>query len=134
MKLNLHNLRVWSLTFALSVLICAGLSQQAPISGSMALTVTITSGGTTITKSVDIDQEQLDAISLHTTRWNNSTGTSHGADRLMEDVLLPWLRNQVEINLKARADAITKASQELTYEQRLQLIQQMQESIQNAKK
>ena len=132
MKRCLHNFLVWSLSFTLVALTWTSPAQQAQT--GMTLSVSITSGGVTVSRSADIDQEQLDAILLHTGKWNNGTGTSHGADRLMEDVLVPWLRVRVDANLKARADTITKASQELTYEQRLQLIQRIQESIQNAKK
>lgn len=84
----------------------------------------------TITVTVPVTQEQLDAITAYTSAWNNGTGTSTVADRIRDDVIAPWLKSQTDAAYTAAVARLGEAAKGLSYAERLALIQQVTQQVQ----
>jgi len=83
----------------------------------------------TITVTIPVTQEQLDAANAYVSTWNNGTGTSTLAERIRDDVISPWLKTQTEAAYTASVARLGEAAKGLTYAERIALIQQVQQQI-----
>ena len=83
----------------------------------------------TLTITVQLTQEQVDALTAYTARWNNDTGTSTIADRLRDDAIAPFLKARTEEAYTAAVARLGEAARSLTYAERMALIAQVQQQI-----
>ena len=84
---------------------------------------------TTLTITLQLNQEQLDALTAYTTEWNGQNGTATIQDRLIADAINPFIKAKVDAAYDNAIKRLGDAAKGLTYEQRLALIQQLQQQI-----
>jgi hypothetical protein len=83
----------------------------------------------TITITVPLTQEQVDALDAYTAKWNNGTGTSTIADRIRDDAVAPFLKARTEEAYTAAVARLGEAARSLSYAERMALISQVQQQI-----
>lgn len=77
---------------------------------------------TTLTITLDIDDEQLDAITTYTAEWNGPNGTSTKEERIRDDAIRPFIAAKVEAAYSAAVRDLGESARSLTYEQRKAII------------
>lgn len=83
----------------------------------------------TITLTLQLTQEQVDALTAYTVEWNGTNGTSTVQERLIADVLTPFIKTKTDAAYEFAVKRLGEAAKGLSYEQRTALIQQVQQQI-----
>ena len=84
----------------------------------------------TVTITLQLTQEQLDALTDYASTWNGANGTSTIADRVNADVIQPWVKTKTDAAYDAAVKALGEAAKGLSYAERNAIIQQVQDALQ----
>lgn len=83
----------------------------------------------TITITLQLNQEQIDALTDYTTEWNGKNGASTVQDRILADVIQPWIKTRTDASYAAAVKNLGEAAKGLSYTERTALIQQVRAAI-----